>query len=448
MTAFSDFPVRAHRAEQMLASEYGEYLAEYCEAFGLGRWIRFGSTVEAVTRTPEGGWVVRTVDREGARPEERYDAVAVCSGLHQRPHRPRIAGDDAFTGTIVHASQYGGPEQVAGKRVLVVGGGESAADLVAEVSDGAKETVLSLRRGVSMVPRRVRGVPNDYRLSRIIHSAPHWLAQTRNPEDEWRRRRYQAALLPFAVFDKCARVFAWWCDLLYDLHPRRLPGGRAAVVEARTQLKTRRVVARLLRESGGGALEQFGTKSDEFARAIASGRCRRAGPIERFDGRRVIFEGGDRYEPDVVIFCTGFEPKVRFIDDSLAGGAERYLHEFDPAIGSSLGFVGFVRPAHGAIPPMSELQARYFGLVLSGRAELPPEKAMRESIARLAAVRAGTVSERSADASAISSTTRRSPTSSRRGSAASRPGPRSGARLRLSGCASSPRHSWPPSTGW
>jgi dimethylaniline monooxygenase (N-oxide forming) len=337
--------------------------------------------VEALTRDSEGTWIVRAVDAGGAAIEERYDAVALCTGVHQQPSRPDIPGEETFTGAILHSSRYRRPDRLSGKRVLVVGGGETGADVAAEVSGWASETALSLRRGVAVVPRRNRGAPHDYRLSRVTHSAIHWLAHTLDPADESKRRAYHAAFLPFALLDRCARKLAKWGDLLYGLRP-----GRHALAELRVRLRMARVVDRLLEESGGGVLEQFGTKTDEFVRAIALGTCRLVAPVERFDGGHAHFEDGSAFEPDTVILCTGFEPAIPLLDDDMAG-AGRYLHVFDPAVGPSLGVIGRVRPAHGAIPPLAELQARYFALVVGGAVELPSAVEMERSIARLAATR-------------------------------------------------------------
>jgi len=160
---------------------------------------------------------------------------------------------------------------------------------------------------------------------------------------------------------------------------RQLLRGRAGLAEVATRFRMRRLTRTLLRESGGTVDEKFGTKGDDFLRAIALGRCRRAPALVRFEGRRAWFEDGSRFEPDAVIFCTGFEARAPFLDDSVALG-DRFLHLFNPAVGPSLGFIGFVRPAHGAIPPVAELQARYFALIQSGVRQLPPEAEMLRSI--------------------------------------------------------------------
>ena len=124
-----------------------------------------------------------------------------------------------------------------------------------------------------------------------------------------------------------------------------------------------------------GVLEQFGTKSDDFVRAIAEGRCRRAPELVRLEGGRAVFADGRSFAADVVVFCTGFEGRPPLFAD-----APRWLHVFDPALGPSVAFVGYARPAHGAIPPLAELQARLFAQVVSGNVALPPEEEMRAAI--------------------------------------------------------------------
>ena len=387
LMAFSDFPAEAGEAAHMSVGAYVQYLARYCETFDLSRRIRFGTTVESVTQEPDGGWRVRSAGRDGTRHEERYDAIAVCSGLNQSSHLPHVPGQETYTGTIVHGSQYRRAEPMRGKRVLVVGGGESAADIVDEVSRLAAETVLSLRRGVAVLPRRRRGRPTDYSICRLNHSSPHWVSQTRHPADAGKRRVYRTLFMPLVIFGRPVQVATTFLhEILPLFHPRGLMRGRAGLAEIRLALKERRLILQLRQESGGNIQEQFGTKTTGFVTAIAAGRCRRAGQIVRFKGDRVHFQDGCSFEPDVVVFCTGFEVRLPFLDDDLSQ-TPRYLHAVNPAVGVSLGFIGFVRPAHGAVPPLAELQARWLALLHSGKVALPSQGDMREWIDRFAGIR-------------------------------------------------------------
>ncbi len=368
ITAFSDFPVSLERAEHMRVGEYVDYLSEYCEAFDLERHIRYGMRVDAVKRNPTGGWNVQSSNGNHIF-EERFDAVAVCSGLHQHPHVPSFPGLETFPGEILHAARYRRPAQVTGKKVLIVGAGESGADVVTEVSDCAAETVLSLRRGVAVVPRRRFGKPRDYQTSRIRDSSAHWIFQTRHPDDDRKRKIYRTIFLPLVIVDKCLRI-------LYRMGWEILPlFFSTRFSEVLTNLKTHKLTMRLLKESGGTVHEQYVTKDDCFVRTIVLGKCRRAPAIVRFEGRHVSFEDGSSFEPDLVILCTGFETKMPFLEERIVS-ASRYLNTFDPEIGASLGFIGFLRPGFGSIPPLSELQARWFSLLQSGNRNLPSEQEM------------------------------------------------------------------------
>jgi dimethylaniline monooxygenase (N-oxide forming) len=380
LTAFSDYPVTPNRTGHMRIGDYVDYLAEYCDAFGLRGHLCFGAAVESVTPNPGGGWTVRIRDARGPR-EERFDAVAICSGLHQHPHLPRFEGQETFTGEMMHGAQYRRPAQVSGKRVLIVGAGESGADVAAEVAAHAAEAVLSLRRGVAVLPRTIFGRPQDLQTSRLQNSAAHWIFQTRNPLDDRKRRVYRWTFLPFVFVDKFIQLVF---RLFWEFLPLLWASSRAAI---RTNLRTRKLTLQLLEMSGGTLNEQFGTKTDEFVRALAEGRCRHAPAIARFDGPRVVFQDDTEFTPELVIFCTGFDTRIPFLDAELAA-APRFLHTFNPQAGANLGFIGFLRPAFGAIPPLAELQARWFALVQSGRLALPSAIEMRRTIEQSTRVRA------------------------------------------------------------
>jgi dimethylaniline monooxygenase (N-oxide forming) len=379
MTAFSDYPVPSHLSGHMRVSDYVDYLAGYCESFDLGKHIRFGTTVESVTPDAGGGWRVGTRYADGAS-ESHFDSVALCSGLHQHPLVPRIPGLETFTGEAIHGAQYRRPAQVAGRRVLIVGAGESGADVVAEAAAHAAESVLSLRRGVAVLPRITFGKPNDFVTSRLNNSAAAWIFQTRNPADDRKRTIYRWVFLPFLFVDKFLQLlFRFFSEILPLLR-----ASSAAVI--RVNLRTRKLRGRLLEMSGGTLNEQFGTKTDEFVRAVAEERCRLAPAIARFEGPRVVFQDDSAFTPDLVIFCIGFDTKIPFLDEALAK-APRFLNTFNPEAGASLGFIGFLRPAFGAIPPLAELQARWFARLQSGKLALPSEIEMRQSIEHWAGFR-------------------------------------------------------------
>ena len=93
---------------------------------------------------------------------------------------PRIKGE--FAGEMLHVRDYRSPEPFAGRRVVVLGAGQSALDVASEISFGAARTVLACRQGHHLLPRRLLGLPIDYfdiaALARVPWPLARWAAQT------------------------------------------------------------------------------------------------------------------------------------------------------------------------------------------------------------------------------------------------------------------------------
>ncbi len=113
-----------------------DYLAQYEERYGFP--IERPVEVRSVRRE-EGRFVLET-----DRGEWRADAVVSATGSWARPYIPDVPGREAFRGMQVHSAEYRAPEAFAGKRVLVVGGGNSGAQILAELSLVADTTWATL----------------------------------------------------------------------------------------------------------------------------------------------------------------------------------------------------------------------------------------------------------------------------------------------------------------
>lgn len=173
-TQFADFPMPDHYPDFPSAQQLLEYLEAYADDAGLRDDIEFNTKVERVS--PEGDhWRVQL----GRGPAREYKGVIISNGHHWDRRWPEYPGK--FSGEVIHSKDYRRPEQLAGKRVLVIGGGNSACDIVSEAARVAASAHLSQRRGYWIIPKTMFGRPS-------IELLPSWMP-------EWGHRLMLRALL-------------------------------------------------------------------------------------------------------------------------------------------------------------------------------------------------------------------------------------------------------------
>ena len=135
--------------------DFLHYLEEYARKFNLP--IRTAADVETVTRL-DGQWHVRT--KAGA--ELTSTAVVMATGIVSNPFNAPIPGRGVFSGRLLHSVDYRRPEAHVGRRVLVVGAGNSAGEIAAELAAAGAQVTIAVRSGARVVPRDLFGVPIQY----------------------------------------------------------------------------------------------------------------------------------------------------------------------------------------------------------------------------------------------------------------------------------------------
>lgn len=154
VSGFSGFPMPESFPDYPRHDQIFEYLRGFAEAYGLRDRIVFGAEITAVEKN-DTGWIVRRAD--GA--VTRHEQVIVCTGSQWHPALPEIPGN--YTGELKHSRDYRSPAEFAGKRVLVVGGGNSGCDIACDAARSADSAAISMRRGYWFIPKHVFGLPSD-----------------------------------------------------------------------------------------------------------------------------------------------------------------------------------------------------------------------------------------------------------------------------------------------
>jgi len=308
-------------------SEMAAYLDAYADAYGLRGSIRFRTTVERLEPAADGSWWITLGD--GSR--RKYGAVVVATGLFWSPRLPAYPG--SFDGTARHSHEYRTPEPYAGRYVLVVGAGQSAAEIAVEVSTVAERTFMSLRSPVHVIPR--------------------WIG----------RRPYDAA--DVAPLNR----MPW--RLLNAIYGRRVARELGPAPES-WPLPSRRVLEGIPMVSSG--LLPAVRRDDVVVKPA----------IDRLTGNSVRFVDGSEERVDEIVYATGYRISLPYLSSSLVSTEDRnfplYRRIVPPKV-RGLYFAGFV-DAPGGLLPVVETQGQWIAAVLSGRLRLPGPERMWRAIER------------------------------------------------------------------
>jgi cation diffusion facilitator CzcD-associated flavoprotein CzcO len=142
MSGHHDFPMPDAYPDYPSNRQVLAYIRKFSEAFGLREHIQFGILVEDA-QYEDGLWTLET--NQGVR--EGYRWLVAANGVTWFPKSPEIPGQESFTGEIMHSVKYHKREQVKGKRLLIIGAGNSGVDIACDAANVAEEATVSLRRG-------------------------------------------------------------------------------------------------------------------------------------------------------------------------------------------------------------------------------------------------------------------------------------------------------------
>jgi hypothetical protein len=333
---YRSFPMRHDYPTYPNHVQIAQYFDRFVDHFGFRDRIQFKTEVVSVVPAGEGEWDV-TVRAGGgkATTTRRYDAVLVANGHHWDPRWPEPAfpGSDTFTGVQTHAHHYKTFEGYEGKRVLVLGIGNSACDIAVETSKVSERTFLAMRRGAHVIPKYVFGVPTDH-----LTTSP--LA------------RFTSGALQRASADLIMRLARG------NVTKYGLPKPDHKFGEAHP------------------------TVSDELLVRLGHGDITIKPNIARLEDDTVHFVDGTSEKIDIVVYCTGYKITFPFLDPSIVDARDNqvslYHRVVDPEH-AGLYFIGLVQPL-GAIMPLAEAQSEWVADLLEGRATLPSEAEMRWEI--------------------------------------------------------------------
>lgn len=163
-SAFVGYPMPSEYPDYPTWEQIRDYIRSFARDFGLYDKVTLNTTVDSATAQPDGTW---TVVINGSQPRT-YAGVVIATGTNWHPSEPNIPGADTFAGTMSHSVNFRTGTEFDGKRVLIVGAGNSGVDIACDAARHADAAFLSVRRGYRFVPKHIFGLPTDALLAGII----------------------------------------------------------------------------------------------------------------------------------------------------------------------------------------------------------------------------------------------------------------------------------------
>jgi hypothetical protein len=243
------------------------YLETYAAHFRLP--LREQVRVTRIRKLPSGeGWEVET-----SAGIFRCRALVVATGIASNPHSPRLPGEESYQGNVLHSSAYAEPSPYRGKRVLVIGVGNSGGEIAAELAKAGAHVAVCVRSGAHLMPLRIFGVPAQY-----------WSVELER--------------LPWGLGGRIAQAFG---SLLVRFGP-----------------------ARPLPLPDYPLLSRAPLIGDSLPAALRSGAVTLRGPLETLTLSGARFRDG-REEPfDAVLSATGFRAALGFLDGLVPLGEDGF----------------------------------------------------------------------------------------------------------------------------
>lgn len=271
-TEFPDYPMPADYPDFPSAAQMLSYLESYVAHYGLDESIAFGTEVTSVAPAENDLWELEisiargcmgntadSQESESRISEKRfYEGVVICNGHHWDQRWPVYPGE--FSGEMIHSKDYKSPEQLRGKRVLVIGGGNSACDIASEAARVAASSHLSLRRGYWFMPKTFYGVPTAELLTT-------WMPV-------WMQRIHLELLVKVVVGDYREYGLMKPDHKIFEHHP---------------------------------------TINTELLHYLKHGRIQPHPDVKSFNGNTVEFVDGAKNDFDLIICATGFHVSIPFL---------------------------------------------------------------------------------------------------------------------------------------
>ncbi len=329
LSSFSDFPMPDEWQEYIPNYRVLQYHQSYADQFNLHPYIQLNTEVKNVNRTGKKSFEVTYTGGN----KEIFNYVIVANGHHFAPNVIKLPGN--FEGELLHAQDYINPLKWKDKNVLIIGAGNSGADIAADTCKYAVKTHVSLRRGYYIIPKfSFFGKPSDMIYQKMLAWQPPFF-----------KKIFSKFIIRFFVGKETDAGMLKPDHDIFQTHP---------------------------------------LVNSELMYFLKHNRIFIKPSIRKIEGKTVYFSDGSSQDYDVIVMATGYKISFPFFEQEFIDtfykedGIYLYQLVFHPGF-EDIFFVGLVQP-DGNIWILSELQSRLIAKKLKGNFKLP--KNLKQQIER------------------------------------------------------------------
>lgn len=279
-TQYTDYPMPSSYPDFPSAQQMIQYLNQYCDEMKIRERIMFRTSVDHIqylqtnvdqqqgSKKQDFHYMVQLTNHAtGETLKKRYRGVIIANGHHWDMRWPSYLNQESFKGQIIHSKQYKKPDQLIGKKVLVIGGGNSACDIATEAARFAKESHLSIRRGYWFIPRCIKGRPT-------VELSQSWMPL-------WLQRIVMKSTLHLVIGSYADYGLTVPDHNLFEHHP---------------------------------------TVNSTILENIKLGKIKPHGDIQEFlttgqDAGKIKMKAGEVLDIDMIVCCTGFHTSIPLLKD-------------------------------------------------------------------------------------------------------------------------------------
>ena len=382
MSCFSDFPMNNKTSDWFTIQQYVHYLESYKNTFGLEKHISYNSKVINCDQTPDGTWSIQYINSH--KPKVLFcKKLIICSGLNQTPKFPEIInnykGEIIHTDTVYKQNRIDWEKNFTNKKVLLLGGGESAFDIGHIISNYTKELYYSTQNYIEWFPQGGEFKKNIKRLKKNINNIKTNDGDENGDKNGDKNGICQKNLLFLLQFFKYPT----------DTHLSYIEYSLPEPISNFWHSYGRGILKGIDQDCGkcshnnnnlcrinntpDNLFLKYVVKRSEFVLDIFENNVNIVYYPDKIIGKTVYTKEKIIENVDIIVCATGYKKQFPFLKEHIY--TDEFIKKIIPKNTSNIAFIGFARPTMGSIAVIAEMQSwwtlQYFENKLSYKIRTP-----------------------------------------------------------------------------